>query len=109
MARIGSANSLPRLGDFSTDRRVLILVAMAILVGVGGALAAWFLLRVIALATNLIWLHTLSVQNLPLAGVKRDAWMVAAPALGGLLIGLMRGSAPRKSAATAFPRRSRPS
>jgi len=89
MARIGSANSLPRLGDFSTDRRVLILIAMAVLVGVGGALAAWFLLRVIALATNLIWLHTLSAQNLSLAGVKRDAWMVAAPALGGLLIGLM--------------------
>ena len=89
MARIGSANSLPRLGDFSTDRRVLILIAMAVLVGVGGALAAWFLLRVIALVTNLIWLHTLSAQNLSLAGVKRDAWMVAAPALGGLLIGLM--------------------
>ena len=89
MAGIGSANSLPRLGDFSTDRRVLILIAMAIVVGVGGALAAWFLLRVIALATNLIWLHTLSVQNLPLKGVKLDAWMVAAPALGGLVIGLM--------------------
>ena len=50
-ARIGSANSLPRLGDFSTDRRVLILVAMAVLVGAGGAAAAWMLLRVIALAT----------------------------------------------------------
>src|SRR5579859_71867 len=89
MARIGSANSLPRLGDFSTDRRVLILIAMAVLVGIGGALSAWFLLRVIALATNLIWLHTLSAQSLSLAGVKRDAWMVAAPALGGLVIGLM--------------------
>ena len=89
MARIGSANSLTRLGDFSTDRRVLVLIAMAALVGIGGALSAWFLLRVIALTTNLIWLHTLSVHNLPLTGVKRDAWMVAAPALGGLVIGLM--------------------
>ena len=89
MARIGSANSLTRLGDFSTDRRVLILIAMAVLVGIGGALSAWFLLRVIALATNLIWLHTLSVHTLSLAGVRRDAWMVAAPALGGLVVGLM--------------------
>jgi CIC family chloride channel protein len=89
MARTGSANSLPHLGDFSTDRRVLILVAMAVLVGVGGALSAWFLLRVIALTTNLIWLHTLSAQSLSLAGVERDAWMVAAPALGALVIGLM--------------------
>src|SRR6185312_6217507 len=39
--------------------------------------------------TNLIWLHTLSVHTLSLAGVRRDAWMVAAPALGGLVVGLM--------------------
>jgi len=89
MARTGSANSMLHLGDFSTDRRVLILVAMAVLVGAGGAFSAWFLLRIIALTTNLIWLHTLSAQTLSLAGVKRDAWMVAAPALGGLVIGLM--------------------
>ena len=62
----------PHLGDFSTDRRVLILVAMAVLVGVGGALSAWLLLRIIALATNLIWLHTLSAQSLSLADVKRS-------------------------------------
>jgi H+/Cl- antiporter ClcA len=62
---------------------------MAVLVGVGSALSAWFLLRIIALTTNLIWLHTLSAQTLSLATVKRDAWMVAAPALGGLVIGLM--------------------
>src|SRR6185312_12316197 len=52
MARTGSANSMLHLGDFSTDRRVLILVAMAVLVGAGGALSAWFLLRIIALTTN---------------------------------------------------------
>ncbi len=91
MARTGSANSMLHLGDFSTDRRVLILVAMAVLVGAGGAFSAWFLLRIIALTTNLIWLHTLSAQSLSLAGVKRDAWMVAAPALGGLVTGRMAG------------------
>jgi CIC family chloride channel protein len=89
MARSGSAKSLPHLGDFSTDRRVLILVAMAVLVGAGGALSAWVLLRIITLTTNLVWLQTLSVHTLSLTGVKRDAWMVAAPALGGLIIGLM--------------------
>src|ERR1700754_2832235 len=87
MARDGSAKSLPHLGDFSTDRRVLILVAMALLVGAAGTLAAWVLLRIITLTTNLVWLHTFSVQTLALAGVQRDAWMVAAPALGGLIIG----------------------
>src|SRR6201985_1495660 len=89
MARSASATPLPRLGDFTTDRRVLILVAMAVFVGAGGAVAAWLVLRVIALCTNLVWLQTFSVQNLPLTSVKPSAWMVMAPALGGLVIGLM--------------------
>jgi H+/Cl- antiporter ClcA len=80
---------MPRLGDFTTDRRVLMLVAMAVFVGAGGAVAAWLLLRIIALTTNLVWLHTFSAQSLSLAAVKPSAWMVAAPALGGLVIGLM--------------------
>jgi H+/Cl- antiporter ClcA len=80
---------MPRLGDFTTDRRVLMLVFMAVFVGAGGAVAAWLLLRVIALTTNLVWLHTFSAQSLSLAAVKPSGWMVAAPALGGLVIGLM--------------------
>ncbi|HVV41194.1 MAG TPA: chloride channel protein [Nitrobacter sp.] len=83
------ANTLPRLGDFTTDRRVLVLTAMAILVGTGGALAAWFLLGAIRLTSNLVWLQTFSSHPLSLAGVKPSLWMVAAPALGGLIIGLM--------------------
>jgi CIC family chloride channel protein len=89
MSRSAPATPLPRLGDFTTDRRVLILVAMAVCVGAGGAVAAWLLLRVIALCTNLVWLQTFSVQNLPLTSVKPSAWMVMAPVLGGLIIGLM--------------------
>src|ERR1700748_721864 len=89
MARSASANPLPRLGDFTTDRRVLMLVAMAVVVGAGGAVAAWLLLRVIALCTNLVWLQTFSVPSLSLASVKPSLWMVMAPALGGLIIGLM--------------------
>ena len=65
------------------------LVAMAVVVGAGGAVAAWLLLRVIALTTNLVWLHTFSAQSLSLATVRPSVWMVAAPALGGLVIGLM--------------------
>ncbi|MET4022633.1 H+/Cl- antiporter ClcA [Bradyrhizobium sp. S3.2.12] len=86
MPRPIPANSLPRLGDFTTDRRVLMLVAMAVLVSAG---TAWLLLRAIALVTNAVWLHTLGTQTLPTANLKPDAWMVAAPAFGGLVIGLM--------------------
>jgi CIC family chloride channel protein len=80
---------MPRLGDFTTDRRVLMLIAMAIVVGTGGAASAWLLLRAIALVTNLVWFHTLSTQTLSLANLKPSLWMVLAPAAGGLIIGLM--------------------
>ena len=56
MARSASANPLPRLGDFTTDRRVLMLVAMAICVGAGGAVAAWLLLPSLLLLGHLRWL-----------------------------------------------------
>lgn len=107
MPRPLPANSLPRLGDFTTDRRVLMLVAMAIFVGAGGAGTGWLLLRAIALVTNAVWLHTLSTQTLSTANLKPDAWMVAAPAIGGLIIGLMARFGSEKFAATAFQKRSK--
>ncbi|WP_407155435.1 chloride channel protein [Bradyrhizobium sp. STM 3557] len=88
-------NSLPsalahaRLGDFSTDRRVLVLVAMALFVGAGGVAAAWLLLQAIALATNLFWLQRISFETIQLGATKPGLWTVLAPALGGVLIGLM--------------------
>jgi H+/Cl- antiporter ClcA len=88
--RSHSASAAPsRLGDFTTDRRVLVLVAMAVFVGTGGVAAAWLLLRAIALVTNLVWFRTIDAHTVSLAGAKANWWMVAAPALGGLIIGLM--------------------
>lgn len=78
MPRSIPANSLPRLGDFTTDRRVLMLVAMAVFVGAGGAATAWLLLHAIAIVTNAVWLQTLSTQTLSMSGVKPGVWMVAA-------------------------------
>ena len=90
MHRSHSASAAPsRLGDFTTDRRVLVLVAMAVFVGTGGVAAAWLLLRAIALVTNLVWFGTIDTHMVSLAGAKANWWMVAAPAAGGLMIGLM--------------------
>ncbi|HEY2709246.1 MAG TPA: chloride channel protein [Caulobacteraceae bacterium] len=77
------------LGDFTADRRMLMLVAMAVVVGAAGAAGAWVLLRLIALASNLVWLGRLGVTQIDFAQVHPSAWMVLAPALGGLAIGLM--------------------
>ena len=77
------------LADFKADRRLLLLVAMAVVVGCGGAGAAWLLIRLINLVANLVWFGRLDVTSVSMAHAARTPWMVAAPVLGGLIIGLM--------------------
>ena len=69
MTRLRSAGARARLGDFTTDLRVLVLVAMAVVVGAGGVAAAWVLLKGIALVTNLVWFQTVSTASISLAGM----------------------------------------
>ncbi|MBB4575810.1 chloride channel protein [Rhizobium lentis] len=76
-------------GDFTTDRRVLLLVGMSIVVGSAGAFAAWCLVSLIALVTNVIWFGQIGIQPASLAAVPRSLWVVLVPPLGGLVIGLM--------------------
>jgi H+/Cl- antiporter ClcA len=77
------------LGDFTADRRLLMLAAMALVVGTGGAGAAWVLIRLITLTTNLVWFGKFDVVSRSLEHLSPSAWMVVAPVLGGLVIGLM--------------------
>jgi len=77
------------LGDFTTDHRVLVLLAIALLVGTAGAFAALFLAKLIGLVTNLVWLRRIGFGPVDMAHVARGPWMVLAPAVGGLVIGLM--------------------
>lgn len=76
-------------GDFTTDKRVLALTGMALVVGTGGAFAAWVLVSLISLVTNLTWFGRLSVAPASLAEAHRSVWMVLIPVVGGLVIGLM--------------------
>ena len=85
----GTAGWARGLADFKADPRLLMLAAMALLIGTGGAAAAWLLVKLIALVTNLVWFGRLDVVPRPMAAAHRGAWMVAAPVLGGLVIGLM--------------------
>ena len=86
---IVSALAPRRLADFTADPRTLILAAMAVVVGVLGTLAAFVLVKLIAFVTNLVWFGTLDGHLGTLAHAPRNWWMVAAPALGGLAVGLM--------------------
>jgi chloride channel protein, CIC family len=86
----GATRNRHKLGDFTADRRVLLLIGMALVVGGASAATAWILLKLIALVSNLVWFGQVSTANIPIAQTTRSAaWMVLAPAAGGLVIGLM--------------------
>jgi H+/Cl- antiporter ClcA len=87
MATISSTRR-PRLADYSADYRMLILAAMAVVAGTGGAFSAWALLKLIALATNILWYGELSFATADIH--NRGALLVLLiPVLGGLIVGLM--------------------
>jgi H+/Cl- antiporter ClcA/CBS domain-containing protein len=78
-----------QLGDFTMDGRVLSIIVLAVVVGSLGAMAAWVLLKLIALVTNIVWQHRISTADISPASTPPGVWMAVAPALGGLIIGLM--------------------
>jgi CIC family chloride channel protein len=78
-----------RLADFSTDRRVLLLAALALPIGVIGAFVAKALIWLIAVFTNAAFFLRLSSEPVTLQGHAFGWWGVVVPALGGLIIGLM--------------------
>ena len=88
MASISSTRHPRRLADYSADYRMLILAAMAVVAGTGGAFSAWALLKLIALATNILWHGRFSFD--PTAIAARGALLVLLiPVAGGLIVGLM--------------------
>ena len=78
-----------QLGDHSVDRRMIMLAAMAIVVGTGGALGAWVLVKLIAVATNLFWFGRLSADHSLITDASVGWIVVVIPVIGSLVVGLM--------------------
>src|SRR3546814_18084614 len=72
----------PKLADHSADRRMLLLAAMALVVGAGGAVGAWALLKLIALATNLFWFGRFSTAHAAITDASVGLAVVAIPGVG---------------------------
>jgi hypothetical protein len=77
------------LADFSQDARTWLLAAMAIVVGAMSAPVAFALLWLIGVITNLVFFQRFSSAQVSLTGNHLGAWVILAPAAGGLIIGLM--------------------
>lgn len=85
---------LDKLGDFTTDRRVFLPMAMGLVAGTGGVAAGWVLLRLIALTNNIAYYGIWSTRLLPPGGVfpphgHPALWTILVPVIGALIIGLM--------------------
>lgn len=83
------ARHIDVLADFSTNRRVLLLCALAVPVGIIGAIVAAALLWLIAVFTNAAFFQRFSSIPTALGEHHFGWWGVLVPVIGGLVIGLM--------------------
>lgn len=84
--RVGTPD---RLRDFDVDRRLLLLSAMAVVVGLAGVASAWALLHLINLATNIAYYGRLSAGPADPTLTTFGPATVLIPIAGCLIIGFM--------------------
>lgn len=75
--------------DFAFDQRLITLSLFALVIGVISTASAWLLLAGIRLFTNIFFYQSLSLADRSPADNHLGAWVIAIPALGGLIVGLM--------------------
>lgn len=77
------------LSDFSTNPRVLLLSAMAIVIGAISSLVAYVLIWLIAAITNLAFYHRFSAAPVVPQGHHLGYWVILVPVAGAIIIGFM--------------------
>jgi CIC family chloride channel protein len=78
-----------RLGDFTTDPRVLVVAGIAVVVATAGVVAGVVLLQLIRLVTNIAYFGQFSLADLKLAHSPLGLWTVLVPVAGSLIVGLI--------------------
>jgi H+/Cl- antiporter ClcA/CBS domain-containing protein len=77
-----------RLADFTRDRRILLLSFMALIIGALSAVVAKILVLLIAIFTNITFYQRFSTEFVSPANHHLGAWVILAPVIGGVVIGL---------------------
>ncbi|MDG4879958.1 chloride channel protein [Mesorhizobium sp. WSM4884] len=77
------------LGDFTTDPRVLLIAAIAVVIATAGLFAGIVLLKLIRLATNIAYFGQFTLAELRLEDTPLGLAAVIVPVIGALIIGLM--------------------
>jgi len=91
--------------DYSVDQRLLLLAALALLIGVISTLAANLLLKLIHLFTNLFFFQTFSLLDRSPASNGMGVWAILMPVAGGLLVGLLARYGSEKIRGHGIPER----
>ena len=78
-----------RIGDYSADRRIILLTLMAGAVGVISAFVAFALVRLIGLFTNLAYFQRFDTSFATPAASHPGLWSLPIPVVGGLIVGLL--------------------
>jgi H+/Cl- antiporter ClcA/CBS domain-containing protein len=86
---LNASGAAAKLRDYSADSRILYTSALASVLGAVSAVAAWVLLELIALCTNLFYFHRWSFLDVDPWQAGRHWWIVLMPVLGGLIVGLI--------------------
>lgn len=89
MSSRADPSSRLRLGDFTTNTRVIFLSLIAIGIGVLSAFVALGLLRLIGLFTNLFFFQRWATGLVSPAGNRLGVFEIIVPVLGALIVGLM--------------------
>jgi H+/Cl- antiporter ClcA/predicted transcriptional regulator len=75
--------------DFGSDIRLLRIAAISVIIGLLSTLAAYLLLHLIRIFTNLFFYQKLSDEIHSPAANSLGLWVIAVPVVGGLVIGLI--------------------
>ena len=78
-----------RLADFTRDKRILLLSLMATVIGALSALVAKALVWLIAVITNITFYQRFSSEFVSPANHHLGVFVIFAPVVGGLIIGLL--------------------
>jgi H+/Cl- antiporter ClcA len=77
------------LRDFTADRSLLVVTAMAAFTGMLGAGAAWLLLKLIALITNLVYFQRWSLAPVAFSHTHLPPWAILIPVAGSVIVGFI--------------------
>src|ERR1051325_7790262 len=78
-----------RLADFTRDKRILLLSLMAVIIGAMSAVVAKALVWLITVFTNVTFYQRFSSDFVSPANHHLGVFVIFAPVVGGLIIGLM--------------------